>query len=93
MTARIRMTEAEAMEKLVGRMVRVTLPTHSGSEEILGSVTTPLMIEETEMGEVITHASIEGMVVAERVTGLPLPIEEERSIRIELLPVSKLELL
>jgi hypothetical protein len=88
----IKMTETEAMAELVGRLAVVTTPTATGTETVVGRVTTPLVIEEIEGEEVITHATVEGMMVAETITGLPLPIETERPARLEMVPVGMVEL-
>ena len=79
----LHMTEAE-VAGLVGRLAMITEPTHTGERTIFGAVTTPLFIETTEAGEeIITALTIEGTVILERITGLPLPLEPETAIRAE----------
>jgi hypothetical protein len=67
----------------IGTLVEVMRRTHTGTEVIVGHVISPLVIEE----ETVTHVTVEGMVVATQVEGLPLPIEEERPIVLEMVPV------
>ena len=80
----LHMTETEAMAGLIGRPATITEPTHTGERTILGAVATPLFIETTEAGEeIVTALTIEGAVILERITGLPLPLEPETAIRAE----------
>jgi hypothetical protein len=69
-----------------GSLVRVTRATHVGTEEILGRV---MMgeIEEVEGHEVMTHITVEGMILTTKIRGLPLPIEEEKPVILEMIPV------
>ena len=69
-----------------GTKVLVTRATLIGTEEILGIVTMGL-IEEIEGKETMTHITVEGMVIATMIHGLPLPIEEERSVTLTMIPV------
>lgn len=70
---------------MIGTRVVITRATHTGTETILGHVTAPLMLAEE--GEV-THITVEGHVTQAHITGLPLPIETEREVRLELLPLA-----
>ena len=75
--ASIEMTEAEAMVELIGRPVAFERETPFGTETIVGSICTPLMIEETETGaECITAVSISGEIVETHIAGLPGAIAE-----------------
>ena len=69
----------------IGAKAVVTRATHVGVETILGHVVTPMVLTET--GEV-THVTIEGHVTHFRITGLPLPIEEEHEVRLEMIPLA-----
>jgi hypothetical protein len=81
------------MKTLVGRIVRVERPTHTGAETIVGAIVTPLVIEEHEGHEVITHVSVEGEIIAETITGVSLPITVERPVTLEMIPAHTVELL
>uniref|UniRef100_A0A6M3LQ45 Uncharacterized protein n=1 Tax=viral metagenome TaxID=1070528 RepID=A0A6M3LQ45_9ZZZZ len=88
------MTELEAMRELVGHLVTVTERTHTGTRTIVGVVATPMLIEETEAGEeVVTLVTVEGIMVAEHITGLPLPLEPETPVVLRMVPVETLEML
>jgi len=60
-----------------GSLVEATRRTHIGTETLLGRVAW-LLVEEHEGQETPIQATVEGMVIQTRITGLPLPIEEER---------------
>ena len=92
-TKAMQMTEAQAMATLVGLMVTVERRTHTGTETIVGTITTPLVIEQHEGREVITHVTVEGEIVTETVTGLPLPITVEEPVTLEMIPAHTVELL
>jgi len=77
------------METLVGKPVVLEHPIMVGTETVVGRVITPLTI----MGEEVTLVTVEGMVVATHIKGLPLPIEIERPITLELVPITEIELL
>jgi hypothetical protein len=83
------MTEAEAMEKLMGKPVMVEVLTAVGSETVLGSVITPLLIENEE----VTHVTVQGSVIGERITGLPIPVENREGVPVtlELVPIAEIE--
>ena len=65
-----------------GSLVRVTRATPVGTEEILGTVTMGLI-----EGGKMTHITVKGMVTATKIRGLPLPIEEEKPVVLEMIPV------
>jgi hypothetical protein len=88
----LKMSEAEAVRNLINNPIVMTHRVHCGKQTIVGAITPPLMIEETEGGEeIITHVSVEGMIVATHITGLPLPIEEEEAIKLTLIPIAEVE--
>ena len=69
-----------------GSLVMVVRATQVGTEEILGRVTMG-EIEEVEGHEVMTHITVEGMILTTHIRGLPLPIEEEKPVTLEMIPV------
>ena len=94
LTASLEMTEAEAMAHLIGQLVTVTRGTQSGTETIVGVITTPLMIEEEAKtgAEVITAVSIEGEIVESHIAGLPGAIAEGgEHVTLTLIPVHEVE--
>ena len=68
---------------MIGTRVVVTRATHTGTETLLGHVVAPMELE----GERVTHVTVEGTVTVEMVRGLALPIEPEREVRLELIPL------
>lgn len=68
---------------MIGTRVVVTRATHTGTETILGHIVTPMELE----GERVTHVTVEGTVTLTTIRGLPLPIETEREVRLELIPL------
>lgn len=68
---------------MIGTKVVVTRATMTGTETVLGHVVTPIHTAE----ETVTHVTVEGMVIAETIHPLPLPLEPERAVRLELVPV------
>ena len=68
---------------MIGKRVIVQRATHTGTETILGHIVAPMEL----MGELVTHVTVEGTVTVERVAGLPLPLEPEREVRLELIPL------
>ena len=81
------MTEEQAMAELVGMPAVASVPTVAGKMTVVGRVAVPLLIE----GEVVTHASVEGMITTEMVAGLVT--EPERPIRLEMIPLHTITLL
>ena len=84
-----RMTEEQAMRELVGRPATVTEPTQTGTQTVVGVVTTPLLIEE----EGVTHVTVEGMITHATITGVPMPVSVEEPARLEMIPLETVELL
>lgn len=70
---------------MLGRKVIITQATQSGTETIIGTITTPM--EENWDGE-ITHITVEGKLTHETITSLPLPIEAEEERNLILIPIS-----
>ena len=79
--------------ELLERLVTVERPTPAGVELIVGHIVTPLAVEEIEGREVVTAVSVEGAVVETRITGLPMPIEEEGELELlHLIPIKSVKL-
>lgn len=72
---------------MIGTKVLVTHKTATGTQTTFGHVVTPMMIEEIEGQEIVTHITVEGQVIATKINGLPGVIEEERAVRFEMIPV------
>ena len=87
----IQMTETQAMTELIGKPVTMQRRTHAGVETILGSITTPLEIQEIEGQEVITAVTIQGSVVATKVAGMT--ISESEPVTIEMIETGAITLL
>ena len=78
--------------EILERLVTVVRPTHAGTELIVGHTVAPIMAEEIEGREVVTAVSVEGAVVETRITGLPMPIEEEAELELlHLLPIESVK--
>ena len=88
----IQMTETQAMTELIGKPVTMQRRTHAGVETILGSITTPLEIQEIEGQEVITAVTIQGSVVATKVAGMTI-ISESEPVTIEMIETGAITLL
>ena len=86
------MTEKEAMQKLIGKVVTVTRLTQWGLEEIVGSITTPLWIEDTsDEDEEVTHVTVTGQIVVNHINGMA--IEEDTAITLEIWPIEEVTIL
>ena len=86
-----KMTETQAITELIGRLATVERQTPAGTETILGSITTPLEIQEIEGREVITAVTIQGSVVAAKVAGMT--ISESEPVTIEMVEIEAVTLL